>query len=407
MKYLSFALHSVLAVVPAAAFLPSRRDPHELTQAIRRYRPASTALHESNRRDFLAATTGLTLSAATSKSASSAETSTQPLADLPMIRLRLPRGGLGREYVAINLKVDGKGPFAFMLDTGLTTEFITPHLKQSLGIRDSGRNKVSGLAAGGSTTANSLVELNELSLCCGEFADGASELPIKNLHAVITDFPQEHIDPAHDPVEGMLGMEMLSRFDVDFDFPKGRLRLWKPGTAVIPDDMVEIPAAVINETGLLGIRITTPNGKQPILGFLDCGSTFSAMNWRAAAYLGLPPEGDASYKKAAAVMAVGIDGRPIQLPIVSQQLDFAGDILRDKSGRPAGFAKPPSQWKAWDPVRIAVGDLPAFESILGDGVHPYKGPAALIGLDILAQRRVILQTGDPTSRKRDIFVSAK
>ena len=38
------------------------------------------------------------------------------------------------------------------------------------------------------------------------------------------------LDPAHDPVEGMIGMEVLEQFDVDFDFPAGRLRLWKPHT---------------------------------------------------------------------------------------------------------------------------------------------------------------------------------
>jgi Aspartyl protease len=55
------------------------------------------------------------------------------VADIPMIRLRLPQGGLGREYVATKLKIQGQGPFDFMVDSGLTTEMITPHLVQSVG----------------------------------------------------------------------------------------------------------------------------------------------------------------------------------------------------------------------------------------------------------------------------------
>ncbi len=42
------------------------------------------------------------------------------------IRLRLPKGGLGREYIIIQLYIKGKGPFDFMVDSGLTTELITP-----------------------------------------------------------------------------------------------------------------------------------------------------------------------------------------------------------------------------------------------------------------------------------------
>lgn len=34
-------------------------------------------------------------------------------------------------------------------------------------------------------------------------------MPIPPLTAVVTDFLQEHMDPEHDPVEGMLGMVRL------------------------------------------------------------------------------------------------------------------------------------------------------------------------------------------------------
>mmetsp|Transcript_14510 Transcript_14510/g.34791 ORF Transcript_14510/g.34791 Transcript_14510/m.34791 type:complete len:436 (+) Transcript_14510:2-1309(+) len=383
----------------------------------------------SRRRAFLSIGAGYLSSSPLAGRISSAQASTTPtssistindnvpLADLPMIRLRLPRGGFGREYVAIQIKIQGKGPFDFMVDTGLTAEFITPHLQQVLGIQtgDRSSSRISGLAAGGGTSQQDLVELRGASLCCGTIA-GDSELPFPPLHAVITDFPQEHIDPSHPNVEGMLGMEALSMFDVDFDFTAGRLRLWKPGTAAksiasntdtINKNMVEIPAVVINETGLIGIRISALEAKQPILGFLDCGSPFSTLNWAGASYLGSPPKGDKVYNKGPFISAVGIDGRPLELPTVNKQLSFAGDLQKDPdTGRPIGFEPPPGNWKPWDSVQLAVGDLPAFESVLGDGRTPYRGPAALIGLDVLAQRRVIFETGKPGTRQRRIWVSA-
>eukprot|EP00879_Flechtneria_rotunda_P027234 GHRR01029149.1.p2 GENE.GHRR01029149.1~~GHRR01029149.1.p2 ORF type:complete len:102 (-),score=28.05 GHRR01029149.1:753-1058(-) len=71
-------------------------------------------------------------------------------------RIRLPRGGVGRDYVLIQLTVDGQGPYNFMVDSGLTAEIITPQLRRELGIRGSGR-KVSGLGAGGAAQAGDLV----------------------------------------------------------------------------------------------------------------------------------------------------------------------------------------------------------------------------------------------------------
>ena len=323
------------------------------------------------------------------------------LADVPMIRLRLPQQGFGREYVVIQLKLNGQGPYDFMIDSGLTTEMITPHLQQVLNIKVGG-NSVRGLTAGGEKSS-ALAELDDVVLMCGASAE-CQELKVSNLHAVITDFPQEHIDPNHD-VEGMLGMELLSRFDVDFDFPNNRIRFWKPGTAN-KMGLDEIPAVVINETGLIGIRLSTPGAKQPILAFLDCGATFSCMNWKAAELLGLPPKSDVGYKNQPAVAALGIDGNMMTLPVVKQTLTFSGEVQTDPTtGIPTGFAPPPSEWKPWDPIQMAIGDIPAFSTILGDGRTPFQGPAALIGLDVLAQRRVLFEAARDVSRRRRVFVS--
>jgi hypothetical protein len=126
-----------------------------------------------------------------------------PLIDVNMVRLKLPRGGFGREYVALKVKVNERGPYDFMVDSGLTLEMISPHLQKILGLQE-GKRRLSGLAAGGSTTSNALVPLYGAAIA-GERGD----LPLPQLMAAVTPFPQEHIDPAHDPVEGMLGMEVV------------------------------------------------------------------------------------------------------------------------------------------------------------------------------------------------------
>ena len=343
----------------------------------------------------------------------------QPIADFPMRKLRLPKGGLGREYIIIQLYIDGNGPYDFMVDSGLTTELITPHLQSILNAKSSGITK-QGLSAGDAGSLQSLVELTNVELCCGKFASGEALFPLQGpLHAIVTDFPQEHLDPSHDPVEGMLGMEVLERFDVDLDFPAGRLRLWKPGTVRAEAKragMTNIEAVVVNETRLLGFRVVSANAPkgssgedvlaQPFLGVVDCGASFSVVNWRAASLLGLPPQSDSVYKKMPVVQGIGVDGRPQLLPTTNIGVSFCGNAIQNKDDKSnMSFEAPTSDWTPWSAVPMAIGDLPVFSQLLGDGRSAYKGPAGIIGLDILSQRRVILETG--AGRKRRIYVGNK
>lgn len=363
------------------------------------YRPAV-----SSRRDMLLRSLATTVAgAASTESANAADDDTSGLLlDLPMTRLRLPKNALGEDYVAVQLCFEGgTPPVDVMLDTGLTLEMITPHLQKQLLLTEQS-SSFRGLAAGGETQSR-VVTLMGASVC-----DPPSQkrLQLPELHATVQDFPQEHIDPNHDPVEGMLGQEVLSQYDVDLDFPAGRVRLYKPGSAP-KNDLVEIPAIVINETGLLGFRLRTGPNQQPVVAVVDCGSPFSAVNWQAAGFLGLPTNRkDPAYLKSPSIVAVGIDGKPMELPTIKVPFTFAGNAQKIESGK-LDFETPPSSWKPWKPVAVAVGDLPVFPQLLGDGVRPYQGPAALIGLDVLAQRRVIIESAGSnanTTRQRRIFV---
>lgn len=343
-----------------------------------------------------------------------------PVLDQPMRRLRLPAGTMGRDYVLLQLKLGGRGPFDFVVDTGLTAELITPHLREVLGIPPPTRVLQQNVGAGGSVQLP-LVTLTDAHLV------GAEDLALPALNAVVTDFVQEHLDPQH-PVEGMLGMELLELWDVDFDFPAQRLRLFRPGegaAAAAAAGLVEVPAAVLNETGILGIRATSPASKagQPFIGIIDCGASFSAINWKAAALAGLPPKGDAVYKSAGAkaqpgaapgatggslggVAIIGMDGRPQVAPTTPVQFTFAGAAARE-DGK-FRFEAPPPGWQPWQPVVAAVGDLPVFAQLLGDGTKPFDGPAAVLGLDVLSQRRVVVAAGvNKPGRVRQLFVSPK
>lgn len=349
-----------------------------------------------------------------------------PLADVPLKRLQLPKRAVGREYVIVPLKIQDQGPFDFMIDTGLTAELVTPHLVKLLGMnieKQKSNIAMQGLAAGGTTSAQDMIRLDGVSLCSSD-CDHTNELKLPTLHAFVKDFSQEHMDPKHDPVEGMLGMEVLELFDVDFDFPAGRLRFWAPGTGAAvaqQEGMVEIPGGEINESLLRGIRVapavpadkinTTPQ-QQPFMGIIDCGSSFSAVNWAAARLLGLPPKSNKlAYMTSPVIMGVGVDDKPLPLPTKKVQLTFCGEAKANENGVLVKFEPPPSRWRPWEPVMVGIGDLPAFELLLGEEDKPFHGPAAIIGMDILSQRRFIMETCRGTlqcsEKRRRMYVSSE
>lgn len=94
------------------------------------------------------------------------------------------------------------------------------------------------------------------------------------------------------------------------------------------------------------------------------------------------------------------------LPTTSVQFSFVGAPSKAGGGG-LRFDAPPASWRPWEPVTAGVGDLPVFSLLLGDGRKPYEGPAALLGLDVLSQRRVVVGAGaGRASRARQLWVSA-
>jgi len=140
---LSFAVDTSQTIVRVEAFQQSLPSP--LIKQKKRTHNFAVSLDKSKTSDdeskadaqrrktiFGSAVAGLTsflggIGGSTKAAAAAAiDDNEKPLADYPMRRLRLPKGGLGRQYVIIQVYIEGNGPYDFMLDSGLTTEMITP-----------------------------------------------------------------------------------------------------------------------------------------------------------------------------------------------------------------------------------------------------------------------------------------
>jgi len=165
------------------------------------------------------------------------------------------------------------------------------------------------------------------------------------------------------------------------------------GTSALSDGLEEVPARQL-ESGLVCVTLKVNGVAIPAL--LDTGSPITVLNAAAAAAAGIemPAEPDLSgmnpFAKAAAAakaavdaaaamasgevaMIGGVDG-PVALRKIPEKAPIALGAAEIGSGRPY------------------VGDIPGLAAL--DGLGAEAGPAAILGTDVLRQRkRLLLRDG--------------
>jgi predicted aspartyl protease len=130
-----------------------------------------------------------------------------------------------REYVArfsmtqgiplVQVRIDGQGPFSFVVDTGTNCEaIISPRLAKRLGLRATGRKSITDLGGHGTRTLDT-VALNILSLAGADF---------RAVRAVVTDLPD-----GDSVLDGLLGFGLFRNGLLTLDYPHRRLILDEGG----------------------------------------------------------------------------------------------------------------------------------------------------------------------------------
>lgn len=164
--------------------------------------------------------------------------------------LRLTPGRLP----VVALSLGGQGPFDFLVDTGSATTLVDGALVERLGLRPVDRVEVVGP---GGLRVVPRAQLPELTVA-GETVPGP-RAPFADLASL------READPS---LEGILGRDVLGRFDVLIDFAAGRLRLDRgqgrglPGAARLP--LAEDGSAVVAALGR--------DGGRPLRLLLDSGA---------------------------------------------------------------------------------------------------------------------------------------
>jgi Aspartyl protease len=111
----------------------------------------------------------------------------------------------------VHVKIDGQGPFAFVIDTGTSCEaIVSPRLVKRLGLSATGRKSITDLGGHG-THSLATVDFRTLSLAGSDF---------RSVRAVVTDLPD-----GDSVLDGILGFGLFANQLLTLDYPRHRLTL--------------------------------------------------------------------------------------------------------------------------------------------------------------------------------------
>ena len=236
--------------------------------------------------------------------------------------------------IIVRVHVNGR-ELRFILDSGASISAVTTETAHLLGIHPYGTTLVNDVV-----TPVARVE----TLAVGDAKHHQLRIAIVNLPAA------KRMKVEHD---GILGLDVLGRYDVVIDFGQKRMALLPIGTVARSEAAREM-ARVTFKPSKYGLVLMTADVEFiSIPAVLDLGAQYTLVNRAACAMGGV---------------TVGTKTRPSQVHVGKEDL---------------------GQW------RMLVGDLPIFHR---SGLM--SGPAIVLGADIFAHRTVVL-----AYHERAVYVS--
>lgn len=168
-----------------------------------------------------------------------------------------------------------------LLDTGAQTTILTPPVAQRIGAQRPSiefQRQMHGIAG---SLQTSEVELHS-------FTMGGVAIPWRRVHVA----PVNVSSVFSAPLDGVLGVDTLSSFDVDLDLPGHRVVLYEKQTCAGATPAWREPYARIAAGRSLGDHLFFPvqlEGRK-LAAFIDTGAQLSVLSTKAAAALGVTEE---------------------------------------------------------------------------------------------------------------------
>lgn len=263
--------------------------------------------------------------------------------------------------ITVNVTIDGRGPYEFIVDTGATITLAFEKLAAIETFEPTGDAARRVLGISGSAV------LDPKSM--GDVAVGPAVMK-NHVGVVLPDWDAPRTTP-----HGILGIDFFRQYAVVFDVDARTMTLYPHGG--LPDDIsgkwrrVRLqPRSYANVTGELFTTEGRLNG-ETVTFIIDLGSVSSLVNYEAA---------DALFTSSIR------QGSASGMITGSRLKDIFDDRTITRTGR---FNKVRVGRVEWRGVTLWMKDAPIFEE-LGVAHKPY----GLLGLDLLARRNFALDFGE-------------
>lgn len=192
-------------------------------------------------------------------------------------KLNFRLAGGAQPLILLPVKVNGEGPFEFILDTGAGTSLVSSELGQTLGIKVIGSKE--GQSAGG-VVSISLARLDSLEV-------GSAKL--NDVDVGLVDL--SHIGKTVGAkIDGDLGYNFLKHFRIMLDYRKNEIRFDDPKRfepVGASKAVTEIPMRLASPAKPLILVDVYANGRGPFQFAVDTGASTTAITPELAKQLGV------------------------------------------------------------------------------------------------------------------------
>ena len=268
--------------------------------------------------------------------------SERPYGTQSLVRLPDKRPGLW-------VKINGQGPFLFLIDTATSHTVLIPRLKETLRLATTVGSEADVITAAGSVRSyfHPIAEIT------------ASGVTVEGTRAIVIDLPLSF------GISGILGADFLSNFTVDLNLAAGTVSLYPQYTQLRGTGLQRVRGQ-LNAHGFIIVPVRIANIWAN--GAFDSGAEYTVVNSRVAAY-------------ARRVGMITVE-RPIENKVIDAAHQKRWALSEDFERISLGPA-------TWLGARAMISDMRVFDQI-GIG----EGPAIFIGMDLMVNRRIILDYGD-------------
>jgi predicted aspartyl protease len=222
----------------------------------------------------------------------------------------------------VPVRINGKGPSIFVLDTGASVTTISSSLVEELGISTFEGEKKKARGVGGNEVPVKTAKLESIDI---------GSLQLRDEEVGVIDFAKAMGSTGCGPTAGVIGHSVLKNFRVRVHYGALQFGLEESNGNPSLDSLEWVPFKYLMDSHLVGVPVHI-NGKGPFDHILDTGSSGNVMTPSVASEIGVSDqlaEGSMEASGCSGSECVGVGGKVMGYGAMVRSLSIGSAELSD------------------------------------------------------------------------------